>query len=35
VTSLKTLSSDVIILWSEKTALFGVASLISQPSLSN
>ena len=27
-------SSDAIILWSEKMALFGVALLISQPSLS-
>jgi len=34
VTGVKIPSSDVIISWSEKTALFGVAPLISQPSLS-
>ena len=34
VTGVKVLSSDAIISWSEKTALFGVATLISQPSLS-
>jgi len=34
VTGGKIPSSDVIILWSEKMALFGVAPLMSQPSLS-
>ena len=34
VTGVKIPSSDVIISWSEKMALFGVALLISQPSLS-
>ena len=34
VISVKILSSDAIISWSEKTILFGVALLISQPSLS-
>jgi len=34
VTSVKIPSSDAIISWSEKMALFGVASLILQPSLS-
>jgi len=35
VADVKIPSSDTIILWSEKTVLFGVAPLISQPSLSN
>ena len=34
VTGVKIPSGDAIISWSEKTALFGVAPLISQPSLS-
>jgi len=34
MTGVKIPSSDAIISWSEKTALFGVAPLISQPSLS-
>jgi len=34
VTGVKISSSDTIISWSEKIALFGVAPLISQPSLS-
>jgi len=35
VTSVKIPSNDIIMLCSKKTALFGVALLISQPSLSN
>jgi len=31
VTSVKITSSDAIISWSDKTALFGVAPLVSQP----
>ena len=34
VTGVKIPKSDAIISWSKKTALFGVAPLISQPSLS-
>ena len=34
VTGVKTSSSDAILSWSKKTALFGVSPLISQPSLS-